>query len=147
MGDKISIAEVRARRSDPVWVRRHKLADLTGAAVVVLLVVVPALAAALWRPYGLAAAAAAVLVVAPAVLWLRGPTVGLERRAALLVAVPGVNLIVLVPAAWRAAHLHVQRWQGPLEPRWDDSVWRLVGPLAALCWLAGVGGTLALTLA
>ena len=107
----------------------------------VLLVTVPPIVGALWRPLGVAAVLL-LLVAAPAALWWRGPTVGFERRAALLVAVPILNLIVLVPAVWRAAHLHLQHWQGPLEPRWDDKVWLAAGAAAALLWLAAVAGLL-----
>jgi len=145
VGDKISIAEARARRTDPVWRRRHKLADLAGAGFVVLLVVLPPLTAAVWRPVG-AAADVALLVLAPAALWLRGPIGGFERRAAFLVVIPGLNLVVLVPAVWRAAHLHLQHWQGPLEPGWDDTVWRVVGSLAVVVWLAGAAAAVAWTL-
>jgi hypothetical protein len=137
VGDKLTIGEARARRTDPVWRRRHKLADLTGIALVALLLVALPVAAAL-GPSPFAVAALALLVVAPVAIWLQGPVVGLERRAALLVAIPVVNLVVLVPAVWRTAHLHLQRWQGPLDPRWDDSVWRLVGAAALVLWLATV---------
>ena len=145
MGDKITIAEVRARRTDPFWRRRHKLADLTGAVLVVLLLVLPPAAAVLRPPVGLPLAAALV-VAAPVALWLRGPKVGLERRAALLAAIPVLNLVVLVPAVWRGAHLHLQRWQGPLQPSWDDGAWLAAGAIAAVFWLASLAGlVLALT--
>lgn len=139
MGDKISIAEARARRTDPVWRRRHKLADLTGAALVVLLLAVPPAVAALSRPAGVALAGA-VLIAAPAVLWWSGPRVGFERRAALLTAIPVVNLVVLALAVWRGAHLHLQRWQGPLQPAWDDRVWPAVAAAAAAIWLGVLVG-------
>jgi len=109
--------------------------------VVVLLVVPPALAT-LRLALGLSAVLA-LLVVGPAALWLRGPTVGFERRAALLAGVPLLNLYVLVPAVWRAAHLHLQRWQGPLDPRWNDEVWRFVVPLTVVGWLASLAATTA----
>ncbi len=137
MSEKISIAEARARRADPAWRRRHQMADLRGIALVVLLLVVPPVAGALSRSAGVAVWAT-VLVGGPAALWWRGPVVGLERRSALLVAVPGLNLFVFVPAVWRLAHLGLQRWQGPLEPRWSDRVWLVVAPIGVLCWLASV---------
>lgn len=134
MGDKITIAEARARRTDPVWRRRHRLADLRGAGLVVLLLLGPSLGAALWEPLRLASGLV-LLVALPAALWWRGPEVGLERRTAVLVAVPVLNLMVLVPAAWRLAHLGIQRWQGPLEPRWGDGVWMGTAVLGVACWL------------
>lgn len=137
MSEKISIAEARARRSDPAWRRRHQMADLRGIALVVLLFLLPPVARALPQPVGVAVWAT-VLVGAPAALWWRGPVVGLERRNALLVAVPGLNLFVFVPAVWRLAHLGLQRWQGPLEPPWSDRVWLVVGAIGVLCWLAAV---------
>lgn len=139
MGDKVSIAQARVRRSDPRWRRRHTQADITGIALVVLLVTVPPLALALWRPVGLAIVVLLLVVAPAAVLW-RGPQVGLERRAALLVAVPLANLVTLVPAVWRAAHLHLQRWQGPLQPGWDDSTWWAAGAVGALLWVAAAAG-------
>ncbi|MEO5679725.1 MAG: hypothetical protein ABIS47_08650 [Acidimicrobiales bacterium] len=134
MGDKITIAEARARRTDPAWRRRHRLADLRGAGLVLLLLVGPSLGAALWEPLRLASGLA-LLVVLPAALWLGGPVVGLERRTAVLVAIPVLNLMVLVPAAWRLAHLGIQRWQGPLEPPWGDGVWLGTAALGVACWL------------
>lgn len=145
MGDKISIAEARVRRSDPVWRRRHKVADVIGIGLVVLLIVLPPIVGAIWRPLGVALAMG-LLVAAPAALWWRGPTVGLDRRSALLVAVPVFGLFVLVPAVWRAAHLHLQHWQGPLQPPWGDTVWLLAGAAGALLWLASITG-LAVSLA
>ena len=139
VGDKITIAQARVRRTDPRWRRRHTQADITGIALVTLLVVLPPVAAALWPPLGLALVAL-LLVVAPAALWWRGPKVGLERRTALLVAVPVANLVALVPAVWRAAHLHLQRWQGPLQPDWDDRTWIAAGALATLLWVVAVAG-------
>ena len=139
MGDKLSIGEVRARRTDPLWRRRHKVADLTGAGLVFLLVVVPPAAAALWLPAGLAVAVAPLLA-GPAALWSGGPRVGFERRTALLVAIPLVNLVVLVPAVWRGAHLHLQRWQGPLQPGWDDRVWPALAAVAVAVWLVTLAG-------
>jgi len=139
VGDKISIAEARVRRTDPVWRRRHKLADFIGGGLVVLLVVLPSASVALWPPLGVAMVVG-LLVGAPVALWFRGPAVGLDRRAALLVAVPILNLFVLVPAVWRAAHLHLQHWQGPLEPRWENPVWFVVGAVAAVAWLASIAG-------
>ncbi len=133
--DKISIAEARARRSDPAWRRRHQLADLRGIGLVGLMLIVPPVGGILWRPLGVAAAAA-ILIGAPAALWWRGPVVGLERRTALLVAVPVLNLVVLVPAVWRLAHLGIQRWQGPLQPDLDDTAWLAAAVLGAVCWLA-----------
>lgn len=138
MGDKISIAEARARRLDPVWRRRHKVADLTGLAFVALLFVLP-IGRLFWAPLDLVLALA-LLVVAPAALWLRGPKVGLDRRTAFLVAVPILNLFVLVPAVWRAAHLHLQRWQGPIQPPWGDTAWPVMGVVGAGFWLASAGG-------
>lgn len=135
MGEKISIAEARARRADPVWRRRHHFADLRGIALVVLLLLGPLVAGMLSRPLGLAISAA-FLIGAPALIWWRGPEVGLERRSALLVAVPVLNLFVLVPAAWRLAHLSLQHWQGPLEPPWGDGVWLVAGAVGGVCWLA-----------
>ena len=145
MGDKITIAEARARRSDPVWRRRHKRADLGGIALVVLLLLLLVLSGFVWRPLGLTVAAA-LLLGAPAALWSRGPLVGLERRTALLVAVPVLNLFVLIPAVWRFAHLGIQRWQGPLEPRWGEGVWWVVGSVGVALWLTSVA-RLALSLA
>ena len=144
VSDKISIAEARARRSDPVWRRRHKLADLTGMGLVVLLLLLPPLAGLVWRPLGVAVVAA-LLLGAPVSIWYRGPAVGLERRAALLVAVPVLNLFVLVPAVWRFAHLGIQRWQGPLEPPWDDATWWIAGVVGVALWVASLAG-LALSL-
>lgn len=145
MGEKISISEARARRADPVWRRRHHLADLRGIALVVLLVLVPPVAGLLSRPLGLAISAA-FLIGAPALIWWGGPVVGLERRSALLVAVPVLSLFVLVPAAWRLAHLSLQHWQGPLEPPWGDGVWLVAGAVGVVCWLAAVASlVLALT--
>lgn len=135
MGDKISIAEARIRRSDPTWRRRYKQADLTGIALVVLLLVGPPVAGLLWPPLGLALSGL-LLLGAPVALWTSGPAVGLERRTALLVAVPVLNLFVLVPAVWRSAHLGIQRWQGPLEPPWVDGVWWVAGAVGVVCWLA-----------
>ncbi len=137
VGDKVTIAEARVRRTDPVWRRRHKVADLTGIGLVLLLLLLPPLLSLLWRPLGVAFGLA-VVVVAPAALWWRGPKVGLERRTALVVAVPVLGLFVLVPAVWRAAHLHIQRWQGPLEPPWGDTAWLALGALGVVCWLATV---------
>ncbi len=139
MGDKVTIAQARVRRTDPAWRRRHKVADLVGIGLVVLLLVLPPLAASLAPAAGLTIVAA-LLVVAAAALSIRGPAVGIERRAALLVAVPGLNILVLVPAVWRAAHLHLQRWQGPLQPAWDETTWTAVGAAAALVWVAGIAG-------
>lgn len=138
MGDKISIAEARARRLDPVWRRRHKVADLTGIALVALLFVL-LIARLFWPPLQLLLAVA-VLVAAPAALWWRGPKVGLDRRTAFLMAVPILNLFVLVPAVWRAAHLHLQRWQGPLQPPWGDGVWLVMAIVGVGFWLAGAVG-------
>ena len=135
MGDKITIAEARVRRTDPVWRRRQKLTDLTGLVLVVLLLVVPPGARLLWPPAGVAVAAL-ILLAAPPLLWLRGPIVGLERRTALLVAVPVINLFVLGAAVWRFAHLGHQRWQGPLEPRWGDGVWWVAGVVGVALWVA-----------
>jgi len=137
VGDKITIAEARVRRTDPGWRRRYKLADLGGLALVLLLLLGAPLAGLLWRPLGVACSVA-LLVGAPLALWSVGPVVGLERRAALLVAVPVLNLFVLVPATWRFAHLSIQRWQGPLEPPWGDGVWWVAGAVGAACWLAAV---------
>ncbi len=137
MGDKITIAEARARRSDPVWLRRHRLADLSGAVLAVLVVVLPGAAGLLWAPLGLVVAAG-FLFGAPAGLWWCGPTVGLDRRTALLVAVPFVNLFVLVAAVWRASHLHLQRWQGPVGPPWGDTAWWVLGTAGVAFWLASV---------
>ena len=145
MGDKITIAEARARRTDPVWRRRHKLADLGGIALVVLLLLLFLFSGLLWRHLGIAVAVA-LLLGAPPALWWRGPVVGLERRTALLVAVPLLNLFVLVPAVWRFAHLGLQRWQGPLEPQWGDGVWWVVGALGVALWLTSAT-SLALSLA
>lgn len=139
VGDKLTIGEARARRTDPSWQRRHKVADLEAAGLVGLLLVVPPVAAVVWPRLGLGLLLALV-VVGPAALWWGGPSVGFERRAALLVVVPVLNLMVLVPAVWRAAHLHLQRWQGPLDPRWDDGVWRGVAAASAVVWLLSVGG-------
>jgi len=139
VGDKITIAEARARRSDPEWRRRHKLADITGIVLVILLVTLPPLGSALWRPLGVGLALV-LLLAAPAALWWRGPTVGLDRRSALLVAVPVLGLLVLVPALWRAAHLHLQHWQGPLQPPWGDSRWLAVGAVGAVAWLFSLAG-------
>jgi len=137
--ERLTIAEVRARRTNPEWRRRHRLADLSGLALVVLLLVAPPVAGALWRPLGLGLGAL-ILVGGPVALWVCGPSVGLERRTALLVAVPVLNLFVLVPAVWRAAHLGLQRWQGPLEPPWGDTVWIVVAVVGVACWLAAVAG-------
>lgn len=145
MGDKITIAEARARRTDPLWRRRHKLADLRGIALVVLLLLLVLVSGLLWRPLGLAVGAA-LLLGAPAALWWRGPVVGFERRTALLMAVPLLNLFVLIPAVWRLAHLDIQRWQGPLEPRWGDGVWWVVGAIGVALWLLSAT-SLALSLA
>jgi hypothetical protein len=139
VGDKISIAEVRARRTDPAWRRRHQLADIAGATLVLLLVVVPPTSWVLSPPVG-ALVLLVLLVGAAGALWWRGPRVGLERRTALLVAIPVVNLVILVPAVWRAAHLHLQRWRGPLDPRWDDTTWRVAGAVAVVLWLALLAG-------
>lgn len=145
MGEKISIAEARVRRTDPVWRRRHKLADVNGIALVALLILLPPAAGLLWRPLGLALSAG-LLLGAPAAIWVRGPSVGLDRRAALLVAIPLLNLFVLVPGVWRAAHLHVQHWQGPLQPPWEHGVWLAVGVVGVLFWLASLA-SLALSFA
>jgi len=145
VADKISMAEARARRTDPIWRRRHKQADLVGAALIAVLLIVPPLGAVVWPPLRVALALG-LLVGGPATLWWQGPSVGLERRAALLVAVPVLNLMVLVPAVWRAAHLHLQHWQGPLEPRWNGAVWIVVGAVGVVMWLVTVAG-LALSLA
>lgn len=142
--DRISIAEARARRTDPVWRRRHQLADLRGLALVVLLVVLPPLGWLLWRPLGLGLGAT-ILLGAPAALWWAGPAVGLERRTAALVAVPGLNLIILVLAVWRSAHLGLQRWQGPLQPGWSDTVWTSAAVVGIACWL-GAAALLVLSL-
>jgi len=137
VGDKITIAEARLRRTDPVWRRRQLLADIRGICLVVLLLVVPPVSGLLWPLLG-NAIVAAILLVAPAALWWRGPVVGLERRSALLVAVPVLNLFVLVPAVWRLAHLGIQRWQGPLEPPWGDRMWIVAGAVGIVCWLLAV---------
>lgn len=137
VGDKISIAEARARRTDPVWRRRHFRADVLGITFVVLLLLLPPLSGLLWPPVARAVAAVIMLGV-PAVLWWRGPEVGLERRAALLVAIPVLNLFVLIPAVWRLAHLGIQQWQGPLEPPWGDRVWIVAGAAGIACWLAAL---------
>lgn len=137
--DRLTIAEVRARRTDPVWRRRHRLADLWGLTLVVALLVVPPVAWLLWRPLGFGLSAT-ILLAAPAALWRRGPVVGLERRTAALVAVPVVNLIVLVPAVWRWAHLGLQRWQGPLQPGWSDGVWTVAVIAGSACWLSAAAG-------
>ena len=142
--DRITIAEVRARRTDPVWRRRHQLADLRGLASVVVLLVLPPAAWLLWRPVGLGLAAT-VLLAGPAALWSSGPQVGLERRTAVLVAIPVLNLIVLVPAVWRSAHLGLQRWQGPLQPGWTDGVWVVATVVGVACWL-GAAALLVLSL-
>lgn len=139
VGNKISIAEARARRTDPVWRRLHKMADVAAAALVAAVVLVPVLAQLLWPPFG-AVLAVAVLLAAAAAVGGSGPKVGFERRAAFLLGIPVVNLIVLVPAVWRAAHLHLQRWQGPLEPRLDDQAWLAASVLGGLCWLATLVG-------
>ena len=141
MGNKISIAEARARRTDPVWRRKHKAADLTAIALVTLLLVVPLVAGVLSPPLGLALVIGAS-VVAAAALGCGGPTVGFERRTAVLAIVPVLNLPVLVPAVWRAAHLHLQRWQGPLQPGWDDTVWLAAAALSTLAWVAILAGVL-----
>lgn len=145
VGDKLTIGEARARRTDPFWRRRHKVADLEAAGLVVLLLVVPPVTAVVSPRLGLGLLLG-LLVLGPAALWSGGPSVGFERRTALLVVVPVLNLVVLVPAVWRAAHLHLQRWQGPLEPRWDDGVWRVVAPAAVVVWLLSVGGLVLLLL-
>ncbi len=142
--DRITIAEVRARRTDPVWRRRHQRADLRALALIVVLLVLPPVAWLLWRPLGLGLAAT-VLLAGPAALWSSGPKVGLERRTAVLVAIPVLNLIVLVPAVWRSAHLGLQRWQGPLQPGWSDGVWVVAAVVGAACWL-GAAALLILSL-
>jgi len=142
--DRITIAEVRARRTDPVWRRRHQLADLRGLALVVGLLVLPPVAWLLWRPLGLGLVAT-VLLAGSAALWSSGPQVGLERRTALLVAIPVLNLIILVPAVWRSAHLGLQRWQGPLQPGWSDGVWAVAAVVGVACWL-GAAALLVLSL-
>ncbi len=51
-------------------------------------------------------------------------------------AVPVLGLVVvLVPAVWRATHLHLQHWQGPLEPDWEDATWRVAVAAGVACWL------------
>ncbi len=142
--DKVTIAEARARRSDPAWRRRHQLTDLRGIVLVGLLLIVPPVGGILWRPLGVAAAAA-ILIGAPAGLWWRGPVVGLERRTAVLAAVPVLNLVVLVPALWRLAHLGIQHWQGPLQPDLDDGAWVAAAALGIVCWL-GAAALLVLSL-
>jgi hypothetical protein len=139
VGDKISIGEARARRTDPVWRRLHKTADLMGMGLVALVVLVPAVLQLLVPPYGAVVAVAVLLGTAVAVAG-SGPKVGFERRAALLLGIPLVNLLVLVPAVWRAAHLHLQRWQGPLEPRIEDQAWVAASVVGGLCWLATLAG-------
>lgn len=139
MGQKISIAEARARRTDPVWRRLQKTADVAGAALVALVILVPAVIQILEPPYG-AVLAVAVLLGAAAVVAASGPKVGFERRTALLLGIPIVNLLILVPAVWRGAHLHLQRWQGPLEPRLDDQTWLVASAIGGLCWIATLGG-------
>ena len=145
VGDKISIAEARARRSDPVWRRLHKTADLLGMGSVALVLLVPAVVQVLLPPYGAVVALAVLIGTAMAVAG-SGPQVGFERRAALLLGIPLVNLLVVVPAVWRAAHLHLQHWQGPLEPRLDDGVWIAVWVAGTLGWLATLAGVGALVL-
>lgn len=138
MGAKISIAEARIRRSDPTWRRRHKVADISGAVLATLVVLVP-LAVALLRPSLAVAVAVAVLAAGTAAVATGGPAVGFERRAALLVAIPVVGTVILFLATWRGAHLHLQHWQGPLEPQWDDNLWLAACAGAALMWLGLVG--------
>jgi len=142
--DRITIAEVRARRTDPVWRRRHQLADLRGLSLVVGLLVLPPLAWLFWRPLGLGLAIT-VLVAGAAALWSSGPKVGLERRTSVLVAIPLLNLVVLVPAVWRSAHLGLQRWKGPLQPGWSDGVWVVAAVVGVACWL-GAAALLVLSL-
>lgn len=139
VNEKISIAEARARRADPVWRRRHRIADITGATLVALLLVVPIAAGVLWRPLGMLMFLA-VSLGGPAALWLWGPKVGLERRTALLVPIPVLGLFVVVPAVWRAAHLHLQHWQGPLAPPWGDTAWAVVGTVGAVLWFVNMAG-------
>lgn len=139
VGNKISIAEARARRTDPGWRRLHKAADLMGMGLVALVVLVPAVVQILWPPFG-AVLAVVVLLGATAAVAGDGPNVGFERRAAFLLGIPFVNLLVLVPAVWRAAHLHLQHWQGPLEPRLDDQVWLAASVVGGLCWVTTLGG-------
>lgn len=143
--DKISIAEARNRRTDPVWRRRHKAADITAASLVAVVVLVPVVAQLLWPPFG-AVLAVAVLLGTAGALWGDGARVGFERRAAFLVGIPVVNLLVVVPATWRVAHLHLQRWQGPLEPRLDEQLWLAASVVGGLCWLATLAGTAFLVL-
>lgn len=139
MGDKISIAEARARRTDPVWRRLHKTADVAAAALVALVILAPAVVQILFPPFG-AVLAVAVLLGAGAAVAGSGPKMGFERRTALLLGIPIVNLLILVPAVWRGAHLHLQRWRGPLEPRLDDQLWLAASVVGGLCWIATLGG-------
>ena len=144
MGAKISIAEARIRRTDPLWRRRHKTADILGAVLGVLVVLVP-VAAALLAPALAVVVAVAVLATGTAAVATGGPAVGFERRAAVLVVVPVVGLVILFLATWRGAHLHLQHWQGPLEPQWDENLWLAASAAAAVSWL-GLAALLGLSL-
>lgn len=143
MNEKISLAEARARRADPVWQRRHRMADITGAVLVALLFLVPLVAGLVSLTVGLLVAVS-VLIGATAAVGASGPTVGMERRAALLVGIPIVGGLVLVPSVWRAAHLHLQHWQGPLQPPWENGPWIAAAVVSGLSWLATAVGLLLL---
>ncbi len=103
-----------------------------GVAVLVLLVAVPAAVGSLWQH--LAGIAYGVVVVGLAIaLWERGPVAGIDRRAAVLAAIPFINLFAVVPAVWRWTHRGARRTAGRIEPPWGTVGWTIATLLGVAC--------------
>jgi hypothetical protein len=58
-------------------------------------------------------------------IWSRGPEVGFDRRAGLLIGVPLIGVFVLFPAVWRWATRRRWSLDEPLEPAWSERGWRI----------------------
>lgn len=108
--------------------------DAFGVAAEIAFFVVPGALGFVWRP--LAVVAELVLfVTVPVAVWKHGPQVGIDRRAAVLVGIPLLDLFVIVPALWRWAHQPLPVSSGPLEPAWGRVAWTVMTPVGVACWL------------
>jgi len=129
-----SIDETRRRLASPAWRRQEREGHVVG----ILLLVLPYLLGAGFsgaglRPLGLVVNAM-FLVAIPAVLWRFGPRFGFDRRAAVLVVIPGVGLFVHVALAWRLGHHRTRTWK-TLEPPWGRTAWTVATIVGVLSWI------------
>jgi len=116
----------------PPRVSRDVPRDLLGLAVLVGLVIVPIALGAAWKPLG-PIGELAVFLGLPVALWARGPAVGIDRRAAVLVCIPFIGLFAVVPAVWRWAHKVTVPPSTTLEPPWGRVGWTISSIIGVAC--------------